>query len=176
MYKYVAVEDENFNIWQYSTTYPVAVLIPMKKHGVYKVHGFAVANNWVYDSSKEHCRDLTPKTLSELGYFEELPSDPNALFDLGYFEKRPNNLVKYNGKQYVMADSVRHFAVMMNDWPSKGSTAGMQISLPYEGPENKAGTPIERLPYPGPENKAGNDWPSKGSKAGMRISYEHPLF
>jgi hypothetical protein len=52
MYKYVAVEDEYFNIWQYSTTYPVAVLIPLKTHGVYKVHGFAVANNWFMKARK----------------------------------------------------------------------------------------------------------------------------
>jgi hypothetical protein len=79
MYKIVVVRDPKFNVWKYSTTFPVYVLTPHRKHGINKVQGFAVSHGWIFDCTKESCVELTPDNLIALGYFDKMKCEDFAL-------------------------------------------------------------------------------------------------
>jgi hypothetical protein len=152
IYKYVAVEDPHFNVWLYGTTYPVVALIPIPKHGIQKVHGFAVAHNWIYNCMLSAGIELTPSNLFDLGYFDELPSEPEEEDEekklaaakpsadtdnnkklaakkpsAGADDKRMKGkipqVMEYQDKKYVIAKGVRHFAVMLNTASAGGPAA-----------------------------------------------------
>ncbi len=153
----VAVEDPDFNVWLYGTTYPVVALIPSTKHGIYKVHGFAVAHCWIYDCSRTTCMELNPQNLHELGYFDELPeeeekngddedkklpakkasAEPEGTDVKTKVGTKPRQVVEHLKKKYVKAQGVRHFAVMLNDWPK----------LKKAGTETRGGQPPSNYPY-----------------------------